>query len=97
MVIPYWSDLLRFSCNGDLSEMRKTALFMETEYYDDYPESPVAREVIRTHLILPQIEDPIALLHACVTSTDCTIVAYDGWKYETLFNSFVSSDNKSWS
>ncbi|MGF1759970.1 hypothetical protein L4D76_18935 [Photobacterium sagamiensis] len=97
MAIPYWFDLLKFSGNGDLSEMRKTALFMEPKYCEDYPESSEARELIQSHLALPEIEDPIAVLHACVNSTDCTVVADDGWKYETLFNSFVSSDNKSWS
>lgn len=97
MVIPYWSDLLKFSGNGDLSEMRKTALFMESEYCEEYPELSEARELIQSRLALPQIEDPIAVLHACVNSTDCTVVSDDGWKYEKLFNSFVLSDNKNWS
>ncbi|MFA0570914.1 hypothetical protein [Vibrio gallaecicus] len=95
MVIPYWFDLLKFSGNGDLSEMRRAALFMESEYYEDYPELAGARVRIHSHLTLPKIEDPIAVLHARVHSSDCTVVAGDGWKYEILFNSFVSSDNKS--
>ena len=35
MAVPYWQDLLKFSANGDLAEMRKTAVFMEREYADD--------------------------------------------------------------
>ncbi|WP_413113575.1 hypothetical protein [Thaumasiovibrio sp. DFM-14] len=97
IAIPYWFDLLKFSGNGDLSEMRKTAVFMESEYREDYPELAEVRERIHSQLSLPNLEDPIAILHTRVHSSDCTVVAGDGWKYETLFNSFVSSDNKSWS
>ncbi|WP_350225369.1 hypothetical protein [Vibrio parahaemolyticus] len=96
MAIPYWFDLLKFSGNGDLSEMRQTASFVELEHYEDYPELPETRNLIQSQLKIPTIEDPIATLHACVNSTDCTVITDDGWKYETLFNRFVSSDNKSW-
>lgn len=96
LAIPYWFDLLKFSGGGDLSEMRKTAKFMELEYREDFPELSADIREIKSQLKLPVIEDPIELLHSCVHSTDCSLVAVDGYKYDTLFNSFVSSDNKSW-
>ena len=96
LAIPYWLDLLKFSGGGDLSEMRKAARFMELEYKEDFPELSADILKIKSRIRLLVIEDPIELLHSCVHSTDCSVVADDGWKYETLFNSFVSSDNKSW-
>ncbi len=47
-------------------------------------------------LELPYIKDPIKTLHDCVHSTDCTLVADDGWQYESLFNNFKSNDNRDW-
>ena len=96
MAAPYWRDLLKFSGNGDLAEMRKTATFMEHEYAEDYPDLPDARNRIKNALPIPQIDDPIKILHGSVHATDCTLVAHDGWRYESLFNNFKSSDNRNW-
>ena len=96
MATPYWSDLLKFSGNGNLAEMRKTAIFMEREYAEDYPDLADARNRITSLLPIPQIDDPIMILHDSIHATDCTVVADDGWRYESLFNSFTSSDNPHW-
>ena len=98
MAAPYWRDLLKFSGGGNLTEMRKTAVFMELEYAEDYPDLPAARDRVMSVLPIPQIDDPIKSLHDAVQSTDCTLIAEDGWRYESLFNSFSfkSSDNRSW-
>ena len=96
MAAPYWRDLLKFSGNGDLTEMRKTAEFMEREYAEDFPDLPDARSRIMKVLAIPQIDDPIKIIHDSIHATDCTLVADDGWRYESLFNSFKSSDNPNW-
>ncbi len=96
MAAPYWRDLLKFSGNGSLGEMRKTAVFMEREYADDYPDLPDARSRIMNVLPIPKLDDPIKTLHDSIHASDCTLVADDGWRYESLFNSFVSSDNRNW-
>ncbi|MBB3210701.1 hypothetical protein FHS27_006549 [Rhodopirellula rubra] len=96
MAIPYWRDLLKFSGNGDLEEMRKTVPFMESEYATDFDDVPAARERIMNELPVPAVADPVQILHTNVHSTDCTVVADDGCAYETLFNSFKSADNPNW-
>ncbi len=96
MAAPYWRDLLKFSANGDLGEMRKTARFMEREYAEDFPELPEARKRIVGLLPIPAIDDPIRLIHDSIHATDCTLVAEDGWRYKSLFNRFRSSDNPNW-
>jgi hypothetical protein len=94
--IPYWSDLLKFSGNGSLDEMRLTATFMEIEYEEGYPELPAARELILSKLPIPQVADPIRVVHDNIHSSDCTLVADDGSEYESLFNKFTSADNRNW-
>ncbi|MGC3969521.1 MAG: hypothetical protein QM775_19830 [Pirellulales bacterium] len=96
MAVPHWQDLLKFSANGDLEEMRKTAVFIERQYADDYLDLSNARQRITKLLPIPQIDDPIRMLHDSVHATDCTLVADDGWRYESLFNKFKSSDNCNW-
>lgn len=96
MGAPYWRDLLAFSGNGDLGEIRKTAVFMTREYAKDYPELPEARNRILQSLSIPKIDDPIRTLHRSVHATDCTLVAKDGWQYQSLFNKFTSSQNPNW-
>ncbi len=96
MAIPYWRDLLKFSGGGQLDEMRKTAIFMEREYQEDYPGIPEARRRIKGTLPIPTLEDPIKVLHDNVHATDCVLVAEDGYEYGSLFNTFKASDNKSW-
>jgi len=96
MAIPYWRDLLKFSGGGDLDEMRKTAIFMEREYAEEYDELPAARQRIMDVLPIPTLDDPIKVLHDNVHGTDCVLVAEDGYEYESLFNRFKPSDNRNW-
>ncbi len=96
MDIPYWRDLLHFSNNGSLPDMRKTAEFSEHDYLEGSPELPDARQRIMSVLSIPKICDPIKTLHDAVHATDCMVVAGDGYPYEGLFNSFKPTDNPSW-
>lgn len=96
MAIPYWRDLLKFSGGGKLDEMRKTAVFMEREFAEDYADLPETRERIMSVLPIPKLDDAIQVLHANVHATDCILVAEDGYEYESLSNIFRPSDNPSW-
>ena len=96
MAIPYWRDPLKFSGGGQLAEMRKTAVFMEKVHAENYQDLPAARQRIMSVLSIPLLDDPIRLLHDNVHATDCAALAADGWECESLFNTFVSSDNPSW-
>ncbi|WP_426071710.1 hypothetical protein [Janthinobacterium sp. DSP2-3-3] len=96
LALPYWRDLLKFSDGGNLQEMRRTARFSEQDYVEEYVELPAARKRIFDTLPVPVIADPVKLLHDCVRATDCTVVAGDGWPYESLFHHVKSSDNPGW-
>ncbi|MDO8034670.1 hypothetical protein O3297_14740 [Janthinobacterium sp. SUN128] len=96
LALPYWRDLLKFSDSGKLQEMRRTARFSEQDYLEEYAEFPAAKKRILDTLAVPVIADPVKLLHDCVHATDCSVVAQDGWRYESLFNHFKSSDNPGW-
>jgi len=96
MAIPYWRDLLKFSGGGQVDEMRRAAVFLEKEYEEDFDDLPIARRKIMDALPIPTLDDPIQVLHDRVHATDCVLIAEDGYEYETLFNTFQSSDNPSW-
>jgi hypothetical protein len=96
MAIPYWKDLLKFSNGGDLDEMRKTAVFMEMEYAEEFADLPDARQRIMQLLPIPALDDAIKVLHDNVHATDCVLVAEDGYEFDSLFNTFKSSDNPTW-
>ena len=95
MALPGWHDLLKFSGDGNLEEMRRTARLIEQDAADN-DEVPGAAKRIMAAFSLPAIADPVRLLHDCVHASDCTAVADDGWPYESLFGHFKSSDNPFW-
>lgn len=93
--IPFWSDLLKFSGGGNLSEMRKTAIFMRRKYEKMYPVFPAVRERLIETLPIPIPKDPIKDLHDSVHSTDCLVLGEEDGASGSLFNNFISSDNPS--
>ena len=88
---PYWQDLLKFSGGGNLAEMRRTLPFAHSEYFLEAPEKLKVGHIIHKQLNLPQVADVVDALHASVTSSPerLTIVAPDGFKYESLFGRFT--------
>jgi hypothetical protein len=88
LMLPHWMDVLKFSDGGELSAMRKTAAGLGEVNEEDNPDLPEVRDRIFTELQLTKPNDPVALLHAAVLQTDCTVIAKDGWKYESLFGGF---------
>jgi len=95
LALPYWEELLKFSAGGDLAEMRKTAELARENHEQDEIVT-IARIRLIKALDIPEISDPIGLLHHNVNTTDCTVVAEDGWRYESLFNTLTSHDMKRW-
>ncbi|QKY08911.1 hypothetical protein [Janthinobacterium lividum] len=99
VAVPYWQDLLHFSGGGDLAEMRRTAELVNGRYAEEEEEEEEVANSARTHLMkvlaMQEISDPIAVFHRNVAATDCTVVAADGWRYESLFNKFRSDDLRS--
>ena len=96
LALPYWQDLPKFSGSGKLDEMRITETHMKTEYSQEHPDLDDAKRRIQEKLDLPILSDPIAILHNNIHSTDCVMSAHDGCNWESLFNTFLPSDNPNW-
>jgi hypothetical protein len=94
--IPYWVDLLKFSGGGRIDQMRLASTFVEKEYAEDLPDLAEARELILSKLQIPPLADPIQVLHDNIHASDCTLIADDGWEWESLFNNFTPADNPTW-
>nr|WP_315481833.1 hypothetical protein [uncultured Undibacterium sp.] len=94
--LPYWRDVLKFSGNGDLAQMRRASPFLEEEYSKDMPDLPDTKARLLEALDVPVLDDPIAYLHQCIQGTDCTLIADDGWVWESLFNTFTIDQNCNW-
>lgn len=94
--LPYWRDLLKFSGDGDLAQMRRASPFLESEYSEDIPELTDAKARLLAALDVPVLDDPVAYLYQCTQGTDCTLVADDGSVWESLFNSFTIDQNQQW-
>jgi hypothetical protein len=98
IAIPYWRDLLKFSSNGKLAEMRKAAPFLEKELIEDEPEIESKKRVILESMELPSLSDPInSLFSAVLAGCEIEIKSEDGMDYSSLFNDFSVSDNRTWS
>jgi hypothetical protein len=97
LLCPFWSDLLKFSGQGQISEMRKAYPLLVKEYEEDIPELEESRNYIFSMLPLPKIDDPVKKLYDSVVSQqNITIKSNDGYIFEGLFNSFLVENNPSW-
>lgn len=96
LAVPYWRDLLKFSGGGQLELMRKTAIFMERDSKEELPDLPEARSRILDQLPIRRLDDPIKVLHDNVQTTDCVLVAKDGYQCRSLFGTFIPTDNPNW-
>ena len=94
--LPHWRDVLKFSGNGDLAQMRRASPFLEAECSEEMPELSDAKARLLESLDVPVLDDPTAYLHQCILETNCTLVADDGWVWEPLFNSFTIDQNRRW-
>ena len=94
--LPYWEDILKFSGDGDLNEMRKTARIMQREYERNDADILAACDRLKGVLPIPPLRDPVRAFHDAIHRTTCRVVARDGSYFGSLFNSFKPSDNPNW-
>jgi hypothetical protein len=85
---PYWKDILHFSGGGNLSEMRRAAMAMESFTIDEEDvDLEEARELVITELALDEPKDAVAALHRAVSTSDVVVRAKsDGTLASGLFN-----------
>ncbi len=89
---PYWQDILKFSADGNLDEMRRVAAFFEAGRADD-EELQEARALLKSQLGLTEPSDPVGALHRAVSSNVIVRGPY-GPPFGTLFNSFVLNEDR---
>jgi hypothetical protein len=88
---PYWHDVLKFSANGDLEQMRRAAAALEAMYGDD-EEVEEAREFFFGQFGLTPPADPVGALHRCASS-GVVVRTHDGVPCMSLFNRFTIDDS----
>jgi hypothetical protein len=89
---PYWKDLLKFSGNGKLSEMRRAAIAMEAMTLCEQDDLEDARGFVKAELGLAEPEDAVAALHHAVSNSEVIVRTPYGIVCTTLFNRFTIDD-----
>jgi hypothetical protein len=84
---PYWHDLLKFSGNGNLDEMRRAGTVDDEELEE-------ARAVLKSELGLAELADPVGSLHHAVSTSDLIIRDQYGSPFVSLFNSFIIDEQR---
>ncbi|MFC4323240.1 hypothetical protein [Litchfieldia salsa] len=94
---PNWKDLLKFSGNGQISEMVKALPFLKDEILEDFPDIEDVKETVKTELSIDLILDPATALYmTMISEPKITISSNDGDELESLFHSFTVMDNPLW-
>ncbi|OIJ15499.1 hypothetical protein BKP35_00445 [Anaerobacillus arseniciselenatis] len=97
IVCPYWRDLLKFSNDGQLSEMIKAQPFLVDDTLEDFPEIISVKDKVLSALSLNDVVNPVEMLHKSIVSEPrVSIFSLEDEKFESLFNSFVVTDNPLW-
>jgi len=94
---PFWRDLLKFSGNGQVSEMRRALPFLKDEILEDFPNIEEYKNMIISELSLWTISDPVqSLYNSIVSEPQIPVFSIEGGKFDSLFNSYVVTDNPHW-
>jgi hypothetical protein len=94
---PNWQDLLKFSGNGQVSEMIKAYSFLKNETLEDYPEIETITDKIISELSINKISNPVETLYkSMVSDPQFSVFSLEGDEFDSLFNSFVVTDNPLW-
>ncbi len=88
---PYWHDILKYSANGNLHEMRRAAAALEATLEDE-DEVNEARDFVRSQHGLAEPADPVGALHRAITMSDVVVRAADGNPCVGLLDRFTVDD-----
>jgi len=93
IALPYWRDCLKFSCGGDIGEMRKAESMLEADLHRD-PKSKQTRLRLYHAFGLEPLATSLDVLHKSVTEGAQTkvVATSDGSVFDGLFNTFSSLD-----
>jgi hypothetical protein len=90
---PYWRDILKYSANGNLDEMRRAAPVLESVTLDEEEGLDEARDFLKSELGLAEPEDPVGALYRAVSTSDVVVRAPDGNPCSPLFGRFTIDDH----
>ncbi|UKS26613.1 hypothetical protein LOZ80_34720 [Paenibacillus sp. HWE-109] len=94
---PYWRDLLKFSGNGQLTEMLKSQFFLEDEVLEDFPEIENVKNKVISLLSINELSKPVETLYESMVSEPYVLVlSLEGENFDSLFNTFLVTDNPLW-
>jgi hypothetical protein len=88
---PYWQDVLKYSRNGSLDEMRRAAPFLESSWISDEEEFAEAREFLISELGISAPPDLIGALYRSVSTP--IDLRFHGQPATSLFGRFAIDDN----
>ncbi|MEH0420914.1 hypothetical protein [Streptomyces sp. B21-083] len=95
-----WQDCLKFSGGGRSEAMEAAASLLEGDLIRDEPEIAEHRARVAAALSLRQVSvtELVSRLQSAVTRTepDHVVVTESGDEYESLFGTFLPSDNPGW-
>ncbi|MGG5178659.1 hypothetical protein ACQYAC_04850 [Bacillus sp. MM09(2025)] len=97
LACPYWRDLLKFSGNGQMTEMMKTQPFLESEIVEDYLGLVDIKDKVMTELLIEELSHPVDTLYeSMISQPQISVFSLEGDKYDSLFNSFVVTNHPQW-
>lgn len=91
VAMPFWRDVLKYSKNGNLDEMRRAAEALEDDWAED-EDVAASRGDLLEWLKLNEDADVVADLHTAVRTSGPIADAW-GNPSETLFGGFTIDDN----
>jgi hypothetical protein len=92
---PYWRDLLKYSRDGDLAEMRRAAPLLEAAWLEDDEDNAAARAFLISELALAAPGDWIGALHRGLSDAGPDVRGTDGQPADSLFGRYTIDDNPS--
>jgi hypothetical protein len=90
---PYWRDVLKYSRNGDLAEMRRAAPLLEAAWLADDEDHAATREFLMSELGLTAPGDGIGALHRRLADSSLELRGTDDQPAEPLFGPYTTRDN----
>jgi hypothetical protein len=88
---PYWQDVLKYSRNGNLDEMRRAMPFLESSWVGGEEEFAEAREFLISELGMSAPADLVGTLHRAVSTP--IDLRFHGQPAMPLFGRFTIDDN----
>lgn len=98
VLIPYWTDILKFSSDGKLKEMLKSNEYLKKEWLEDFPNKKEIEQKILSGLNLNHKDDiyMIKSLYLTINEDDCNSQLFLSQGLNKINKTFSPKDNPMW-